>query len=120
MMPGVQAAPAAEGPGAGKKIVYIPIDTRPVNDSQTVEVAEKLGYEVLVPPAEILGGREDYGHPEELLQWLEKNAPGAQAAVVSTDAMVYGSLVGSRMHELTKEKIMARAEKLKALPPMRL
>lgn len=114
MMPGVQAAPAAEGPGAGKKIVYIPIDTRPVNDSQTVEVAEKLGYEVLVPPAEILGGREDYGHPEELLQWLEKNAPGAQAAVVSTDAMVYGSLVGSRMHDLSKEKIMARAEKLKA------
>ena len=114
MMPGVQAAPAAEGPGAGKKIVYIPIDTRPVNDSQTVEVAEKLGYEVLVPPAEILGGREDYGHPEELLQWLEKNAPGAQAAVVSTDAMVYGSLVGSRMHDLSKEKIVARAEKLKA------
>ena len=114
MMPGVQAAPAAEGPGAGKKIVYIPIDTRPVNDSQTMEVAEKLGYEVLVPPAEILGGREDYGHPEELLQWLEKNAPGAQAAVVSTDAMVYGSLVGSRMHDLSKEKIMARAEKLKA------
>ena len=114
MMPGVQAAPGAERPGAGKKIVYIPIDTRPVNDRQTVEVAEKLGYEVLVPPAEILGGRDDYGHPEELLQWLEKNAPGAQAAVVSTDAMVYGSLVGSRMHDLSKEEIMARAEKLKA------
>ena len=59
MMPGVQAAPGAERPGAGKKIVYIPIDTRPVNDRQTVEVAEKLGYEVLVPPAEILGGRDD-------------------------------------------------------------
>lgn len=113
-VPGVQAAPAGEEPGAGKKIVYIPIDTRPVNDSQTVEVAEKLGYEVLVPPAELLGGREDYGHPEELLQWLEQNAPGAQAAVVSTDAMVYGSLVGSRMHDLSNEKIMARAEQLKA------
>lgn len=107
------AQEAQARPGQGKKIVYIPIDTRPVNDSQTVAVAEKLGYEVLVPPKEILGGREDYGHPEELLKWLEKNATSAQAAVVSTDAMLYGSLVGSRMHDLTAGKIMERAEALK-------
>ena len=109
-----EAKAAPEGPGRGKKIVYIPIDTRPVNDSQTVAVAEKLGYEVLVPPKEMLGGREDYGHPEELLAWLEQNAPGARAAVVSTDAMLYGSLVGSRMHDLTAEKILHRAEQLKS------
>lgn len=112
--PGEAKAATPERPGQGKKIVYIPIDTRPVNDSQTVAVAEKLGYEVLVPPKEMLGGREDYGHPEELLKWLEQNAPGARAAVVSTDAMLYGSLVGSRMHDLTAEKILHRAEQLKS------
>ncbi len=114
MMPAASAAEVnTKGPGAGKKIVYIPIDNRPVNDSQTVEVAEKLGYEVLVPPKEMLGGIKDYGHPEELLKWLEENSRGAQAAVVSTDAMLYGSLVGSRKHDLTAEKIMERAEALK-------
>ncbi|WP_081348351.1 DUF4127 family protein [Selenomonas sp. KH1T6] len=114
MMPAASAAEVnVKGPGAGKKIVYIPIDNRPVNDSQTVEVAEKLGYKVLVPPKEMLGGIKDYGHPEELLKWLEENSPGAQAAVVSTDAMLYGSLVGSRKHDLTAEKIMERAEALK-------
>ena len=40
--------------------------------------------------------------------------PVALRAVVSTDAMLYGSLVGSRMHDLTAEKIMHRAEQLKA------
>ncbi len=113
-MPLAGAAPAAEGPGVGKKIVYVPIDNRPVNEKQTVAVAEKLGYEVLVPPNELLGQREGYGLPEELWQWLEENARGAQAAVVSSDAMLYGSLVGSRKQDFTKEKIMERAERFKA------
>ena len=113
-MPLAGAAPAAEGPGVGKKIVYVPIDNRPVNEKQTVAVAEKLGYEVLVPPNELLGQREGYGLPDELWQWLEENARGAQAAVVSSDAMLYGSLVGSRKHDLSAEKIMERAERFKA------
>ena len=113
-MPLAGAAPAAEGPGVGKKIVYVPIDNRPVNEKQTVAVAEKLGYEILVPPNELLGQREGYGLPDELWQWLEENARGAQAAVVSSDAMLYGSLVGSRKHDLSAEKIMERAERFKA------
>ena len=38
-----------------KKIIYIPIDNRPCNLKQTVEVIEKLGYEVVTPPEEFLG-----------------------------------------------------------------
>lgn len=110
---GAEAAPVQEAPGVGKTIVYIPQDSRPVNDRQTVAAAEKLGYKVLVPPEELLGRRGDNGHPEELLAWLSENAGGAEAAVVSTDALLYGSLVGSRMHELTTEEIMSRAEKLR-------
>ncbi len=99
--------------GEGKKILYIPIDNRPVCLSQTVDVAEKLGYEILVPPGEFLGNEENYGEPEELWKWLKENAPGANAAVISSDAMIYGSLVGSRKHDLEPGEIMTRAENFK-------
>lgn len=100
--------------GQGKKILYIPIDNRPCNLRQTVEVIEKLGYEVITPPENFLGTGatpEKFGKPEELWTWLENNAAGADAAVISTDAMIYGSLVGSRLHDLSAEKIMERAKK---------
>lgn len=97
--------------GEGKKILYIPIDDRPVNLKQSVEVIEKLGYEVLTPPENLLGNEKNYGEPIELWQWLNDNARGKTAAVISIDSMIYGSLVGSRKHELTTEEIMQRVKK---------
>lgn len=108
----------AEDVGDGKKIIYIPIDNRPVNLIQTIEVAERLGYEILMPPEIFLGTGatvEDFGEPEELWNWLNKNAPLADAAVISTDAMLYGSLVGSRNHTLTAEEILERAKNFENL-----
>ena len=96
-----------------KKIIYIPIDNRPVNFIQTVEVAERLGYEVLMPPEIFLGtgpNTEQLGNPELLWDWLNQNVSNADAAVISIDAMLYGSLVGSRKHELTPEEILERAK----------
>ena len=95
--------------GQGKKILYIPIDNRPISLRQTIDVAEKLGYEVVVPPDEILGSRASKGDPDKLWNWLNENAAGVNAAVISTDAMLYGSLVGSRQHNLTSEQILTRA-----------
>ena len=104
----------AAGVGQGRKILYIPIDNRPCNLRQTVEVIEKLGYEVVTPPEEFLGTGatpEKFGNPDEIWRWLENNAAGVDAAVISTDAMIYGSLVASRMHDLSAEKIMELAKK---------
>ena len=108
----------AEDIGKGKKLIYIPIDNRPINLIQTIEVAERLGYEVLVPPEIFLGTGpkpEQYGNPAELWNWLILNAPKADAAVISTDAMLYGSLVGSRNHILTNEEILSLAKNFEQL-----
>ena len=108
----------AEDIGNGKKIIYIPLDNRPVNLVQTIEVAERLGYEILVPPEIFLGSGakpEQFGNPEELWNWLYENAPQANAAVISTDAMLYGSLVGSRQHMLTAEEVLNRAQNFEKL-----
>ena len=99
----------------GKKILYVPIDNRPVNLYQVVQVAEKLDYEILTPPEEILGSKNFGGDPDKMWQWLEENATTSDYAVLSTDSLIYGSLVASRMHDLTAEKILERAQRFKAL-----
>ena len=50
----------------GKKILYVPTDNRPVNCAQVIQVAEKLGYEILIPPDEILGGYKFRGDPDKI------------------------------------------------------
>lgn len=112
------ASTSAEDIGEGKKIIYIPTDSRPVNLIQTIEVAERLGYEVLVPPEIFLGTGatdEKLGNPEAIWDWLNENAPSADSAVISIDAMLYGSLVGSRKHELPPEEILERAKRFEQL-----
>ena len=32
------------------KILFVPLDNRPITDKETRQVAEKLGYDVVVPP----------------------------------------------------------------------
>ena len=63
-----------------EKILCIPHDNRPISDKQTAEVISKLGYEVVVPPDNMLGSRTDLGHPDELWDWLKQNAQDADAA----------------------------------------
>ena len=96
------------------RIIYVPHDNRPISSKQTAEVVQKLGYEVIVPPDKLLGNRQDLGHPDELWTWLQENARDADAAVVSSDSLIYGSLVGSRKHNYTKEQILARTENFKS------
>lgn len=93
------------------KILYIPHDSRPIVNKQTIEILEKAGVQVISPPLEILGSRENLGDPDLLWDWLRKNAKkDLTAAVISSDALLYGSLVGSRKHEYDGDEILARAD----------
>ena len=118
LLPIMTDTASAEPVGQGKKILFIPLDNRPITDRQTSQAAEKLGFEMAVPPDELLGSKERPGDPDGLWAWLEENARGADAAVVSTDAMLYGSLVESRVHDLTREQIAERVEKFRRLHEM--
>ena len=94
-----------------EKILYIPHDSRPVVNKQTIDVLQKAGFEIISPPENILGTREDPGDPDLLWDWLNKNARrDLIAAVISSDALLYGSLIGSRKHDFDGDTILARAD----------
>ena len=106
-----------------KKIIFVPHDNRPISDKQTVDVVRRLGYEVVVPPDETLGSRENLGNPDVLWNWLDAKVAEVkkdkkadlQAVVVSSDSLLYGSLVGSRKHNYSQQEILRRAENFQRL-----
>ena len=112
-----QSVDAAKRAPVTEKIVFIPHDSRPISSKQTADVVQHVGYDVIVPPQELLGNREDWGHPDELWTWVEQNLaqPGVKAAVISSDAMIYGSLVGSRKHSFTRAQVLERAARFEEL-----
>ena len=94
-----------------EKILYIPHDSRPVVNKQTIEILRKAGIEIIAPPEKILGNREDKGDPDLLWDWLNKNTTkDLTAAVISSDALLYGSLIGSRKHDYDGDEVLARAD----------
>ena len=112
-----QSVDAAKKEPVTEKIIFIPHDSRPISSKQTADVVQRVGYDVVVPPTELLGNREDWGHPDELWTWLRESMaqPGVKAAVISSDAMIYGSLVGSRKHSFSRSEVLARAQRFDEL-----
>ncbi len=100
---------------AGEKILFVPHDDRPISSKQTAEIISALGYEVLIPPMNLLDLQDSDTQSDELWRWLEKNAPSASAAVVAADSMLYGGLIPSRKHEIPAEIISRRVENFKNL-----
>lgn len=93
-----------------KVILYVPHDNRPVSNKQTVQVLEKAGYIVKVPPDNLLGNRRSFGNPEGIYQWILVNGKDADAAVISSDSLLYGSLVASRKHDFMKDRVLQRTD----------
>ena len=48
------------------KIVFIPHDNRPISDVETADTIRQLGYEVIVPPDELLGSNSNLGDSDKL------------------------------------------------------
>lgn len=80
-------------------LVALPIDGRPVTCDQIALLARIAGWRVLLPPRQWLGRMRQPGDRDRLADWLVDAAQGAQGLVVSTDMLVYGGLVPSRLSD---------------------
>ena len=93
------------------KILFVPHDNRPISDEQTADNIKRIGWEIETPPDDILGSRDRLGNPETVWNWLEEHAKTADIAVLSSDTLIYGSLVGSRKHDYSEKKLLERVER---------
>ncbi len=90
------------------KIVYIPLDDRPVNLRNVQKAAENAGVRLLVPPQESLGHFTVPGDPDSIATWLTSADPDVDAFVISADMICYGGLVASRTAGTNQDTALKR------------
>ncbi len=104
-------------------IIFIPLDNRPVCKNYAEQTMRAAGYNVIMPPTKLIASHDAPANPEALLEWLTKKAPSADAAVISTDALIYGGLVESRTHHVTEKLLrqrLKRVSELKTVLPIKI
>lgn len=96
-----------------KKVLYVPLDDRPVNLDDVIMQGKSAGISVITPHAKDIKNRLDtemtaegtrvtstyqpsFGDPQQLRVFIEQNAHKVDGFIISVDMLVYGGLIGSR------------------------
>ncbi len=111
---------AAVSLAEARTLLFVPADNRPVSLEYAVDTVKAANFDILVPPEEYLAGRGRTGEPEQIWDWLNENAPKAEALVLSADTLIYGGLVDSRTHDFSDYVLnwrMRRFERLRQRNP---
>jgi hypothetical protein len=75
---------------------------------QVVHLMAAGGWELVVPPEELLGHLRRPAERDTLVAWLSREAPGMAGFVLSMDMLVYGGLVPSRFIDDAQEALLRR------------
>lgn len=106
-----------------KKIIMVPLDERPCNYNYP-QMMPEADYELLLPPKNIMGDKKVPANTQQIAQWLLNNIVDADACILSMDTVTYGGIVPSRLHNLSAEILIERADIVKKLrqlnPTMKL
>lgn len=97
------------------RVLYVPLDDRPVNLTMPQLLAGIVDYDMLVPPRELLGSYHTPGKPEALAQWLLAHTEQPDCIILSLDMLLYGGLVASRQPSIPVEVTLARLDIVRRL-----
>ena len=100
----------------GLTFVVVPLDDRPVTAQLPRLLGAVAGVRVAEPPRPMLGHYLSPGDAPGILRWLRDDAPrDARAYVVSSDMVVYGGLVASRVPGVSRAAAYTRLQDLAAI-----
>lgn len=97
------------------RVLYVPLDDRPVNLSMPQLLAGMVDYEMTTPPRELLGSYHTPGRAEAIAEWMLGQTGEFDCLILSLDMLLYGGLVASRVGETTPERAQKRLGVLAAL-----
>lgn len=89
---------------AAENWALLPLDNRPPCRDFTEELGALGGIHFTAPPSEIMDWYDEPAHIPALKTWLAGTLPRQQGALLSTDLMIFGGLLHSRMEPLTDRK----------------
>ena len=82
----------------------LPLDNRPPCRDFTVELGELGGIHFTAPPDEIMDWYDVPAKVPQVKTWLEQQLPRQNGALLSTDLLLFGGLLHSRMEPVTDQK----------------
>lgn len=86
-----------------RRVLLIPLDSRPPCGRFVQDAARIAGVEVVLPPAELLDEYFRPGDTASLQQWTMDNLQDCDAAILSVDQLLHGGLLASRQAQKTPE-----------------
>lgn len=97
-----------------KKIVYLPLDERPCNYAFAGFLSEENpSFTLIRPDIGILGKKKIPADCEKINAFLAEECKDTDYLIVSTDMLLYGGIVPSRLHHLSEETLTKRLDVLK-------
>ena len=97
------------------RVVYLPLDDRPVNYDYPRILAQMSGMSMDLPPREWLGNPWRPSQHKDLIYWLAQAAATADIAILAIDTLAYGGLIPSRTSSESTDQVLSRLEMLKHL-----
>ena len=93
-------------------LALVPLDERPVNTRYPQMLGAIGGANVLLPPPDIRGRQREPADLPAVAEWLREAARQSQAALVSTDFLGCGNLIGARISGDSAADVLARLRPL--------
>lgn len=98
------------------KILYVPLDDRDCNYEFPHLLSRMTdGIELLRPPYEWMGFLKEPADRPRIWEWLFAHAPECEYAILSVDTLVYGNIIGSRIHHNSMEDCRCAIENFRRL-----
>lgn len=98
------------------KVIYIPLDERTCNYKYPQILAQLSDdIELLILPEEYMGSYRQPADLKKVWQWVLNNIKGCDYGIFSIDALLYGNIINSRIHNRSIEECNQYLENLKKI-----
>lgn len=98
------------------KTLFIPLDERPCN-IDFVEMISDTNNEItlITPDKGILGDKKIPANRKAIMEFIRTHSKEVDTMVLSLDMLLYGGLIPSRLHHLTKQEVLTELKYLKTI-----
>jgi len=97
------------------RIVFIPLDDRPATRETVLDLLPLSGAIWTTPPKDLLGHRRQPADLETLWRWVEREAASADGLIASSEVLIHGGLVASRLSVDSMDALWRRLDRLMRL-----
>lgn len=96
-----------------KRVLLLPCDTRPITLEFPHLLARVAGLEMRSPSLEILNQHNEPGNTTAIAEWLRREAPQADVALVNLESLCLGGMIPARRVSDRLEEVLQRLEVLR-------